>query len=133
MEIIFKVGNKEKSREQPRITVTTVKDRVTSYCHPVRSGDAAARYVVKDLSDSSKKEVPPAGFKGKLFSYSRQFFAKPLAVLAREVVEAWRTQARLKKGYGAGSPHPGVSDQLPVPGVPQSGAGYTSGAYGESR
>jgi hypothetical protein len=85
------------------------------------------------LSDSSKKEVPPAGFKGKLFSYSRQFFAKPLAVLAREVVEAWRTQARLKKGYGAGSPHPGVSDQLPVPGVPQSGAGYTSGAYGESR
>ncbi len=68
--------------------------RVTSYCKPVRSAEAAARYVVKDLQDGAKKELPPADFGGKLFSYSKHFLAQPLKVLLRAVVGEWRAAAR---------------------------------------
>jgi hypothetical protein len=67
---------------------------VTSYCRPARSAAAAARYIVKDLKDGSKKEVPPVEFSGRLFSYSGHFLAQPLKVLMRAVVKEWRSQAR---------------------------------------
>jgi hypothetical protein len=67
--------------------------RVTSYCRRVTSPEATARYVVKDLRDGSKKEVPPAEFGGRLFSYSKGFLAEPLKVLMRAVVEEWRVEA----------------------------------------
>jgi hypothetical protein len=81
--------------------------RGTSYCRPVTSVEAAARYVVKDLSDGSKKEVPPSEFGGKLFSSSRQFLAEPLKVLLRAVREEWRAEAqsrteRHQRGDSAG-------------------------------
>jgi hypothetical protein len=72
--------------------------RVTSYCRRVRSAEAAARYVVKDIQDGSKKEVPPAEFGGKLFSSTRLFLAEPLKVLLRAVAAEWRVKARVRKG-----------------------------------
>jgi hypothetical protein len=60
----------------------------------VRSVEAAARYVVKDVRAWWKKEVPPAEFSGRLFSYSKQFLAEPLKLLMRAVVEEWRERAR---------------------------------------
>ena len=72
--------------------------RVTSYCEPVRSVEAAVRYVVKDLRDGSKKEVPPAEFGGKLFSYSKGFLSEPLKALMRAVVDEWRARARTRTG-----------------------------------
>jgi hypothetical protein len=61
--------------------------RVTSYCRPVLNSEGSARYVVKDLREGSKKEVPPADFSGRLFSYSGRFLAEPLRVLLKAVVE----------------------------------------------
>jgi hypothetical protein len=72
--------------------------RVTSYCKPVSSVDGAARYVVKDLQDGSKKEVPPEEFGGRLFSSSKHFLAEPLKILMRAVVEEWRVTARTRPG-----------------------------------
>jgi hypothetical protein len=68
--------------------------RVTSYCQGVRSAEAAARYVVKDVRDGSKKEVPPEEFGGRLFSYSKGFLAQPLKALMGAVVGEWRARAR---------------------------------------
>jgi hypothetical protein len=68
--------------------------RVTSYCRPVINAEGSARYVVKDLRDGSKKEVPPAEYDGKLFSYSKRFLAQPLKALMGAVVGEWRAQAR---------------------------------------
>jgi hypothetical protein len=70
--------------------------RVTSYCSPVLNSEGSARYVVKDLRDGSKKEVPPAEFGGRLFSYSKHFLAEPLKALLRAVVDEWRSQARTR-------------------------------------
>jgi hypothetical protein len=67
--------------------------RVTAYCRPVRTVEGAARYIVKDLRDSLKKEVPPADFCGRLFSYSKRFLAQPLKAIMRAMVEEWRVQA----------------------------------------
>jgi hypothetical protein len=72
--------------------------RVTSYCKPVRSVEAAGRYVVKDQRDGRKKELPSADFGGKLFSYSRGFLAAPLKGLMRAVVKQWRAQVRNRMG-----------------------------------
>jgi hypothetical protein len=74
--------------------------RVTSYCRPVRSAEASARYVVKDLRDGSKKEVPPEEFGGRLFSYSKRFLSQPLKALLREVVDEWRVKAEAEKRTG---------------------------------
>jgi hypothetical protein len=68
--------------------------RVRSYCEPVRGVEAAGRYVLKDVKDGRKKEVPPADFGGKLFSYSKHFLAEPMQVLLRAVVEEWRVRAQ---------------------------------------
>ena len=68
--------------------------RARSYCRPVRSAEASVRYIVKDMKNGSKKEVPPAEFSGRLFSYSGHFLAEPLKVLMRAVVKEWRSQAR---------------------------------------
>jgi hypothetical protein len=67
--------------------------RTTSYCRAVRSADAVARYLVKDLTAWWKKELPPAEFRGKLFTYSKRFLARPLKILMREVVAEWRLKA----------------------------------------
>ena len=72
--------------------------RGTSFCEPVRSVEAAARYIVKDLKDGSKKEVPPAEFGGKLFSYSPGFLAEPLKALLKAVVAEWRAKMRKRPG-----------------------------------
>jgi hypothetical protein len=71
--------------------------RTSSYCRAVRSADAIARYVVKDVKAWWKKELPPAGFHGKLFSYSKLFLAQPLKALVAAVVEEWRAQAQSRK------------------------------------
>jgi hypothetical protein len=76
--------------------------RVTSYCKPVGSAEASARYVVKDLRDGAKKEVPPADFGGKLFSYSRGFLTEPLKALLRAAVDEWRSAARTRTGKHQG-------------------------------
>jgi len=68
--------------------------RVTSYCRPVRSAEASCRYVLKDVRDPSKKEVPPVQFKGRLFSNSSGFLAAPLKTLMRAVVKEWREQVQ---------------------------------------
>ena len=67
--------------------------RTSSYCRAVRSADAVARYLVKDLTAWWKKELPPAEFRGKLFTYSKRFLARPLKILMREVVAEWRLKA----------------------------------------
>jgi hypothetical protein len=72
--------------------------RVTSYCGPVRSPGGSARYVVKDLRDRSKKEVPPGDFGGRLFSYSKRFLSEPLKVLIRDAVEEWRVKSGTRAG-----------------------------------
>jgi hypothetical protein len=59
----------------------------------VRSAEASARYVVKDLRDGSKKEVPPEEFGGRLFSCSKRFLSQPLKALLRAVVDDWRVKA----------------------------------------
>ncbi len=85
--------------------------RVTSYCRRVASVEASARYVVKDVKDGSKKEVPPAWFRGRLFSYSKGFLAEPLKVLMRAVVEEWRAQARKRTGKHQPDNSSGVSNE----------------------
>ncbi len=72
--------------------------RVTSYCKPVASAEASACYVVKDVKDGSKKEVPPSWFRGELFSYSKGFLAEPLKALMRAVVKEWQAKARKRRG-----------------------------------
>ena len=64
--------------------------RTSSYCRAVRSADATARYVVKDVKAWWKKEVPPADFRGRLFSCSKRFLVQPLKALMAAVVEEWR-------------------------------------------
>jgi hypothetical protein len=85
--------------------------RVTSYCQRVISAEASARYLVKDVKDGSKKEVPPAWFHGKLFSYSKRFLAEPLKVLLRAVVEDWRAEARYRMGTRPCDNSSGVSNE----------------------
>jgi hypothetical protein len=75
--------------------------RVTSYCRPVRSAEAVARYVVKDLEDGTKKETPPADFDGRLFSYSKRFLSQPLKTLLRTVADEWRAEARRRTGMAS--------------------------------
>jgi hypothetical protein len=75
--------------------------RVTSYCHPVRTPEGAARYVVKDVRDWTKKEVPPAWFRGKLFTSSKRFLAQPLKVLMRAVVSGWQAKTRKSAAHKA--------------------------------
>jgi hypothetical protein len=61
----------------------------TCHCKPVRSAVAIANYVVKNLKDASKKEVPPDSFRGRLFTYSRHFFTKQIAILWKEQTQEW--------------------------------------------
>jgi hypothetical protein len=61
----------------------------THHCAPVRSPTAIARYVVKNLKDDAKKELPPRSFRGRIFTYSRGFFTKPVAALWKEQLREW--------------------------------------------
>jgi hypothetical protein len=74
--------------------------RTSSYCRAVRSADATARYLVKDVKDWWKKELPPAEFTGRVFSYSKRFLARPLKILMREVVMEWRAKAVTTRNIG---------------------------------
>src|SRR5262249_13403056 len=51
----------------------------THHCGPVRTPAAIAKYLVKDLADDSKKELPRQNFRGRIFSYSKRFFTKKVA------------------------------------------------------
>jgi hypothetical protein len=44
----------------------------------VEDSVAVAHYIVKDLKDTRKKELPPENFRGRVFSYSRGFFSDSL-------------------------------------------------------
>jgi hypothetical protein len=92
----------------------------------VRSAAASARYVVKDLRDGSKKEVPPAEFGGRLFSYSKRFLAESLKALLRAAVTEWQTQARKKAA------HQGDTGEPPGTGEIKTNEGGT-GAPQEAR
>jgi hypothetical protein len=61
----------------------------TCHCDRVRSAVAMANYLVKNLKDASKKELPPESFKGRIFTCSRHFFTKPIATLWKEQVQEW--------------------------------------------
>jgi hypothetical protein len=62
---------------------------VTSHCDRVRNPVGMANYVVKHLKDSSKKELPPEEFKGRIYTYSRHFFTKQVAALWEEQRRDW--------------------------------------------
>jgi hypothetical protein len=61
----------------------------THHCGPVRDSVAVARYLVKDIKDGSKKEVPPQSFRGRLLRYSKGFFSAKVADLWREQIAEW--------------------------------------------
>ncbi len=61
----------------------------TCHCEAVRNPEAIARYVVKDLRDASKKELAPQTFSGRLYTYSRGFFTKPVAALWKDQLREW--------------------------------------------
>lgn len=72
--------------------------RFTCHCEPVRSPAAIARYVVKHIKDHSKKELPPGTFEGRIFTYSRHFFTKPVAELWKEQIREWFSAEALPIG-----------------------------------
>src|SRR5262249_18551335 len=74
--------------------------RTSSYCRAVRSADATARYVVKDVKAWWKKELPPAEFTGSVCSYSKRFLARPLKILMREVMMERRDKAISTRDIG---------------------------------
>jgi hypothetical protein len=55
----------------------------------VRSPAAIARYVVKDIKHDAKKELAPATFQGRIFTYSRGFFTKSVTTLWKEQLWEW--------------------------------------------
>jgi hypothetical protein len=64
--------------------------RFTYYCRKInKTPDAVARYVVKDVRDDSKKELPPKDFRGKVYSYSDGFFSAPVKDLWRDQLAEW--------------------------------------------
>jgi hypothetical protein len=67
---------------------------VTSHCDRVRNPIGMANYVVKHLKDSAKKELPPEGFRGRIYSYSRAFFTKQVASLWLEQRQEWYPPGR---------------------------------------
>jgi hypothetical protein len=62
---------------------------VTYHCGRVRNLVGMANYMVKHLKDSSRKELPPESFKGRIYSYSRGFFTKQLGTLWKEQLGEW--------------------------------------------
>jgi hypothetical protein len=70
----------------------------TYHCAPVRSPAAIAKYVVKDLRDCSKKELAPGTFRGRLYTYSRNFFTKPVAALWKEQLREWYSMRAVPTG-----------------------------------
>jgi hypothetical protein len=61
----------------------------THHCGPVRSPVAMSNYLVKHLKDSSKKELPPQSFQGRIYTYSTAFFTKQIATLWKEQRQDW--------------------------------------------
>jgi hypothetical protein len=45
--------------------------------------------VVKHLKDASKKELPPETFRGRIYTYSRRFFTKQVAIIWQEQMQEW--------------------------------------------
>jgi hypothetical protein len=63
-------------------------------CTPVRNPVGLGRYVFKDVKDQSQVEAPPGEFTGRLFSYSRAFFAAPIRDLWRAQLREWEELRR---------------------------------------
>jgi hypothetical protein len=61
----------------------------THHCAPVRQPIGLANYLVKNLKDCSKKELPPGSFRGRIYTYSRHFFTKPVATIWEEQRKEW--------------------------------------------
>jgi hypothetical protein len=61
----------------------------TCHCAPVKDPGAIANYVVKNLKNGSKKEVPPKSFRGRVYTYSRSFFTRPVAALWKQILQEW--------------------------------------------
>jgi hypothetical protein len=61
----------------------------TCHCEPVRSAVAIANYVVKNLKDASKTELPPQSYRGRIYTYSMAFFTKRVATLWEEQIQEW--------------------------------------------
>jgi len=77
----------------------------TCHCAPVRNPVAIGRYVVKDLRNASKKELAPRTFTGRIYTYSRGFFSKPVADLWKEQLQEWYWGQKVKlaaKGFESG-------------------------------
>jgi hypothetical protein len=68
--------------------------RFTCHAAAVINPAGLARYIVKDIRDNGKKELPPEHFRGRVYSYSRDFFTK-------RVVELWREQRAVWFGSDA--------------------------------
>jgi hypothetical protein len=81
----------ELRREQIRALWAKTLPGVPFSCHcaPVNSPGAIANYVVKNLTDGSKKEVPPTTFPGRIYTYSRSFFTRPVAALWKQILQEW--------------------------------------------
>jgi hypothetical protein len=60
-----------------------------AHCAPIRDPIRMARYVVKAIKDESKKELPPEGFRGKLITYSKDFFPRSVKQLRAELLAEW--------------------------------------------
>ena len=58
----------------------------------VRNPVGLAKYVVKDLKDRSKAELPPAEFKGRIFTMSQTFLVRPRDILLNEVKAKWNAK-----------------------------------------
>lgn len=61
----------------------------THHCAPVANPVGLANYVVKHLKDGAKKELAPESFRGRIYSYSKGFFTKPVAALWEEQLSEW--------------------------------------------
>jgi hypothetical protein len=61
----------------------------SSHCEPARSAVALAKYVVKDLLKDEDKTLVPAGFRGRVFSCSRNFLTARAAALWRACLNEW--------------------------------------------
>jgi len=79
------------AREMVRFLWAKTLPGIQFHCHcaVVRSPAAIARYIVKHLKDDSKKELAPLTFKGRIYTYSRNFFTRPVADLWKEQLEEW--------------------------------------------
>ena len=69
----------------------------STYCRPVQNLIGAARYIVKHVTDPTKKEVAPRTYEGRVMTYSKAFFSQSMKALWREQVREWNMRRGQKK------------------------------------